>query len=148
MRTCLPVLLLVLAAMGGGCRMPSERAVYKAARDAVKADPRLPPSAILHSIDDVEMGIGKNAARVDLAYDFIGPAGQRVTDSYVVWLKRLARTWVVDRLEPAPKYPPPPDESSLATNAATLAPMLDLIPFSNSSPATTGAAAQPTPARE
>jgi hypothetical protein len=98
--------LVVALAAAAGCRMPSERAAYQAAREAVRTDSRLPPNAVLHDIDHVTVSVLKNAGRVDFTYDFTSPSGERKTDGYVVWLKRLGRRWVVDRLEPTPHYSP------------------------------------------
>ncbi|MBL7114838.1 MAG: hypothetical protein ISS35_03660 [Kiritimatiellae bacterium] len=49
---------------------------------------------------DVAIGIGKNAASVDLSYTYTDVDGQTKTGSRTVWLKRVARTWVVTRVEP------------------------------------------------
>ena len=101
--------LAVLVVMCGGCRFPSERAVYKVAREAVSADPDLPSGARLYPIGKAKLNVAKNAARCELPYEYVNAAGETVTDSYVVWAKRIARRWELDRYYRTPTYPVGPE---------------------------------------
>lgn len=100
------VTLLAAILLGAGCaRAPSERACYRAARDAVRAAPDLPKGAVLAPLSETRIQVAKNAARVQLPYEYVTASGETATDSYVVWLRRIARRWELDRYYPAPKYP-------------------------------------------
>ena len=98
--------ILVSVAIIGcfGCGWPSERACYKAACEAVQADTNLPPEAVLCSMDQVELYIAKNAGSIELPYKYTDASGNTVTGSYTIRLKRIARTWTVNKCYPTPKY--------------------------------------------
>lgn len=90
--------LAVATAVWCGCsRLPAERTVYRVAVKAVEADAALPLGAELASIDQAELYVAKNAARVDIPVTFTDN-GRVTSDTYVVWIKRVARTWEFDYL--------------------------------------------------
>lgn len=99
------IVVLVAAVLLSGCAWPSERAGYRIAIDAVKASPELPKSAVLPPMSKCQVNIGKSAGSVIVPYEFTDASGARQTASYTVWLKRIARTWVLDRCFPTPTYP-------------------------------------------
>ena len=82
--------------------MPSERAVYAVAKDAVLARPEVPDDAEIPRMKDVEMYVCKNAALVELACEFVDSRGLRMKRRYAVWSRRVARTWKLDRCDPTP----------------------------------------------
>ncbi|MFC1497298.1 hypothetical protein ACFLS1_02345 [Verrucomicrobiota bacterium] len=98
-------ILMSIAIIGCfGCGWPSERTCYKAACKAVRADTNLPPEAVLYPMDQVEFYMAKNAGSIELPYEYTDDSGNTVTGNYTVHLKRVARTWTVDKCYPAPKY--------------------------------------------
>jgi len=98
-RTVLVVLGVVLLC---GCGyMPSERAIYKQARKAIEQDANIPENAKPKSIRHAKFYIGKNAGRIDLHYEYTDADGNAQTGVYPVWVKRIARTWKFDRVEPS-----------------------------------------------
>lgn len=99
------MLLAALCVVGcGPALFPSERTCYKIACEALRSDPDIPGDARPLSIRHAQLHVLKNAARVDLPYEATGPDGTVQTDTYIVWLKRIARRWVADRSFRAPKY--------------------------------------------
>lgn len=98
------LVLLCALALWLGCRLPSERAVYRRAVEALRNDPDLPADARPKPIGKAVLSLGKNAACVELPYTYAGPTGERMTGSYTVWCRRVARTWRVDRSFPTPSY--------------------------------------------
>ena len=98
------ILTGLLAAGCGG--LPSERAVYRVARETVQADPGLPQGAKLYPRGEVDLYVLKNAARVDFHYDYADEDGRTRTGTYIVWLKRVARRWELDRYSRAPELGP------------------------------------------
>ena len=99
------LIVLVLAVLLTGCGyMPSERAVYHKACEAVRSNPGLPADAAPVSIDEAELHVAKNAAIVELPYYYTDESGERVRGSHRVWLKRIARRWEIDRSIPTPGY--------------------------------------------
>ena len=89
----------------GGCGLPSERAHYKIACEAVRARPEVPEDARMPRARDVEMHIGKNAGQVALSVTFTDERGQEVTRPYIVETKRVARTWTLEKCVPIAVYP-------------------------------------------
>lgn len=89
-------LLVVAAVLTAGCAkhwMPSERSVYAGACAAVRSSGSLPAGATLPPIEGCRLYVGKSAARVDVPVTFADGS-----DTYVVWLKRIDRRWLYDRL--------------------------------------------------
>jgi hypothetical protein len=106
MRKLLVVCGIAVGLLVSGCGgMPSERTAYRVARETVQGDPRLPDGAELYPMDEVRIYVLKNAARVDFFYDYLD-GGESRTGAYVVWLKRVARRWELDRYAPAPDLAP------------------------------------------
>lgn len=102
-KSALFLVVIILLAGCGGCRSQSERAMYKLACEAVRTDPHLPRNAVLHPMKTAKFYIGKNAACVQLTYEFINESGgRRTAGSYTVWLKNMAHSWQVDRCFPTP----------------------------------------------
>ncbi|MDA0578660.1 MAG: hypothetical protein O3B24_11240 [Verrucomicrobia bacterium] len=92
----LAVLLISLGAMGcSGRRLPSDRAIYREACKAITAEAA---AVELASIDACSLYVGKSAARIDVPF-------KDGSGTYTVWLKRVARTWTVDKLYPADSPP-------------------------------------------
>ena len=87
-------LVSLVTTMAGcsGFRLPSERAVYKQACEAIEKHPEFPPTAKLYPIEKSSLYVGKNAARIDIPYD-VGEAARAA--SCHVLLKRVARRWEV-----------------------------------------------------
>jgi len=108
LRTCnmKPVVLIAALCLlvSTGCRPPSERAVYRVACDAVRAQPGVPGNVSLARIGDAELYVGKNAAMVELPCEYVNLQGETVKTSYTVRVKRVARTWTLDRCFPTPAY--------------------------------------------
>jgi hypothetical protein len=95
------VLALALC-LAGGCRMPSERAVYRVAVDAVREQPGFTDALRPASIGKAGIFVNKNAACVELPV--LHREDTRVAAVYVVWCKRVARRWELDRIAPKPSY--------------------------------------------
>jgi len=96
------VAITVFAALVSGCTLPSERAVYAVAKEAVLARPEVPDDAKIPRMKDVEIYVCKNAALVELACEFVDSRGLRMKRRYAVWSRRVARTWTLDRCNPTP----------------------------------------------
>ena len=105
----LTVLVLVVAAMAvTGCgEPPSAKTCYKLAYQTAKEQGGLPPDARIAPRGEALIQVAKNAARVEIPYDYSDEAGNTVRDVYVVWLKRLKRRWEPDRYYRKPKYTTP-----------------------------------------
>ena len=82
---------------------PPKRAVYQPACEAVKSAKDLPLGAVVDPRHNASVYIAKNAAQVELEYDYADSAGKPVTGTYLVYLKRINRRWVLDRCFPLPK---------------------------------------------
>lgn len=109
MRFILPVLMLALALFcgcdGSGCQRPTRSFIYKLATMAVEASEDWPADAKTLPIDEARIGLGKNAASVDVPYVYRDPAtGAEKKAWMTVWFRRVARTWTVSRIHPAPEY--------------------------------------------
>ena len=91
--------MLVLVTAGcGQVWLPSEKSVYRVACDAIQADPNQPAEVSLARIEQVKFFVNKGTARVDIPCQYQSANGQTANDTYVVWLRRVARTWTFDRL--------------------------------------------------
>ena len=86
-------LVLALFVMGCGMKTPSERAGYRLACEALRADTTLPDAVTPRPIEEAQLHIGKNAGWVVLPYDIPGTAGDDGMGQYTVQLIRVARTW-------------------------------------------------------
>ncbi len=107
MRGMRSVVLLLMAVFLTGCGRlgdPSDRTMFELAGEAVKADSRFPSGAEIGSLDDAKIEICRNAALVEVPYEFVSKEGQNVTRTYTVWLKNMAHSWQVDRCFPTPTY--------------------------------------------
>jgi hypothetical protein len=98
-------LLLLAIGLGGGCAPSSPRDLYEPASRAVMTDKDFPPNAVLLPRSQARFFVAKNLACVYVPYEFADAAGQKVRDTYTVWLKRIAIRWEVDRCRPTAKYP-------------------------------------------
>ena len=121
MRLLAGLIVSVLAAgFLAGCdaiRYPSESTVYKPAYEAVKAAKDLPAGAVVDPKKNAKLYIAKNAGGAEIEYEFTDASGQKVTDTYIVYLKRVNRTWVAERCIQQPKFLPPSVEAPAPTNA-------------------------------
>ena len=80
--------------------MNSERRFYQLAVQAAKADPALPEGATLGRRSKAQFYVAKNAACVHIPYQYPGDSGDAAEGLYVVWFKRIAIRWEVDRSGP------------------------------------------------
>ena len=111
MRTRLTVLLpslAVLAALVCGCdgsKLPSPDTIFRISCAAATEHALLPPGARVLPMDKSVFSIGKNAARVDLAYEIPAAGGATAaTAHYSICLKRVAIRWEFERAYPTPSY--------------------------------------------
>ncbi|MCK5528936.1 MAG: hypothetical protein KAI74_04580 [Kiritimatiellae bacterium] len=88
------VMLMLVVFMGCDKKTPSERTGYLLACDALRADTTLPASVKPLPIEDAGLYISKNAGYVVLRYE----DGTVTNGKYVVRLKRVARTWMLDEV--------------------------------------------------
>ncbi len=95
---------VMLLAICGGCKLPSERAVYRRSLEAVQADPDLPSAAVLDPKGKAVIRMAKNAASVELPYEYVGSTGEILSDSYTIWFKRIGRRWAVERYYRTPRH--------------------------------------------
>jgi hypothetical protein len=113
----LGLLLGIVGCAGDGCILPTDRFIYQLACDALKNEPAVPPGATPAPIEETLIGIGKNAANIDLPYTCADAAGNAVRGSQTFWIKRVARTWKVDRAHPTAVYTNAPSAADMATQA-------------------------------
>jgi len=102
------IVAILAAAFLGGCSgvtYPPEGMVYKPAFEAVKAAKDLPAGAVVDPRHEAKLYIAKNAAQAEMPYEYTDASGQKITDIYLVYLKRVNRRWELDRCFPLPKYP-------------------------------------------
>jgi len=101
------VVILAAVFLGGcsGVTYPPESMVYKPAFEAVKAAKDLPAGAVVDPRHEAKLYIAKNAAQAEMPYEYTDASGTKVTDVYLVYLKRIIRRWELDRCFPMPKYP-------------------------------------------
>lgn len=107
--------LAVALCVCSGCTGESKGYMYGIAEQAIRADAKLPAGATVLPIEQANIEVLKSAARLDVPVEYPGPEGRTVRATYTVWLKRLAKDWVFDRMQRAPTYPPP--SSSVAPPA-------------------------------
>lgn len=93
-------ILLLCLFLAGCTAWPSERDMYRAACDAMANDSAIPESAEPRSIRQTRFYAGKNAAYVELPYDYVTESGRKDTGTYGCWVKRVARDWRFDRKGP------------------------------------------------
>lgn len=91
------LVIMLVAVVFMGCNMltPSEKTGYRLACEAFRADESMPKSAELLPIADAELHIAKNAGYAIVYYK----DGANDKKKYVVKLKRVARTWMVEDSE-------------------------------------------------
>ena len=53
-----------------------------------------------------KISVGKSAAWVELPYSAVTESGARTNGIHIVWLKRVARTWTVERTTPRSEFAP------------------------------------------
>ena len=78
--------------------------MYRKAAAVVKSDPGLPEGAVLRPRKEAEFFVAKNAASIHVPFEFTNEQGEKETDTYTVWLKRIARRWEIDRYQRSPMY--------------------------------------------
>jgi hypothetical protein len=99
-RRTIPILCgLAVLVLAAGCRPPSERTAYRLACEALAEHKDVPPDAEPAGIDDAKFFIAKNAGHVVLPYR--APASG-LSGRLTVRLKRVARTWTVERTRLGP----------------------------------------------
>ena len=104
MSTKLLALLCLLLCLGcDGSKIPSHGKIYRVARKAAMEQAGLPRDISVRPMDEAVFSIGKNAARVDLAYEHPSqlPAG---IGYHSICLKRVARRWEFERGYPTPHF--------------------------------------------
>lgn len=100
----LALLMLVAGCKAGGWQIPSERFIYDLACEKLHEEKAVPAGARPAPIEEAKIGLGKSAASVDLPYAYTDAAGRPVRGSQTFWIKRVARTWTVDRSHPTAVY--------------------------------------------
>jgi hypothetical protein len=98
--------MVLMLAGCDGCQTPSQRFIYRLACDAMLESGDVPADARPLPLDEARIGIGKNAASVDVPYEYAAD-GQKTVAWHTVWFRRVARTWTVSRMNPTPVYPAP-----------------------------------------
>ena len=88
------VILVTVVFVGCNMHTPSERTGYSLACESLQASEGLPDSIKVLPIDDAELYLAKNAGYVVLHY----VNGSGTNGKYVVRLKRIARTWMVEEI--------------------------------------------------
>lgn len=90
------LIVMFFVVVFAGCNMhtPSEQTGYRLACEALQADESVPDSVEVLPIDDAELYIAKNAGYVVVHYKH----GSDITEKFVVRLKRVARTWMVEEV--------------------------------------------------
>jgi hypothetical protein len=103
MRKLIVFVAFAALVMCGGCVWPSEQACYDVACKTVLADKSFPKDGKVYPIEKCKVYVLKNEGEVKVFYDHV-ESGNMETDSYDVWLKRIARTWELDYCNPTRKY--------------------------------------------
>jgi hypothetical protein len=114
-----------LVSVVAGCRLPSERIHYRIACEAVRSQPGVPGDVKLPGIGDARIYVEKNAGQVVLDAEYAGERGENLKVPYVVWTRRVARTWTLERCSPLRIYPveePSTNRAPAAAPAPTPAP--------------------------
>ena len=99
--------MVLAVAFLAGCdaiTYPPKGMVYRPAVAGVKAAKDLPPGAVVDPRRNAKLFIGKDAAQAQVEYDYTDASGQKVTNLYLVYLKRVNRRWEYERGLPMPKY--------------------------------------------
>ena len=110
MKTNRFICLLTLVFATSGCGrfwMPSETTIYELACDAIEESTGFLIGTRLHSIDKTSMYIGKSAGWIDIPCDLSSTMAAPPNPKYVVLMKRVARTWVVETIYPPGAKPEP-----------------------------------------
>lgn len=119
---CLVAACLVAAGCNGsgGWQIPSQRYIYNLACENLHAEKSVPADARPAPMEEAKVGVGKNAASVDLPYTFTDASGRPASGSHTFWIKRVARTWTIERTHPTAVYTdtPPVEAGAPPTNAA------------------------------
>jgi hypothetical protein len=107
----LAVLIASVLSVGffAGCdaiQYPPESTVYRPAYEAVKAAKDLPAGAVVDPKRNAKLYIAKDAGQAVIEYECTDATGRTVTDSYIVYLKRVNRRWVAERVLQQPKFAP------------------------------------------
>ena len=101
MRSILLVVLTVFVFAGCGAGTPSARTAYLLGCEAVAADKSLPEGVRPGPIEDTGIYLAKNGGCVALT--LVAPDKSEIL--YTVWVKRVARTWKIERAGRTPVYP-------------------------------------------
>ena len=95
-------LFLVMVVAVAGCgQIPSNEAMYKLAsaeleKWAANQGTTVQPAPF----EEVNVSVGKNGGWVELPCTVTTASGKTQQEVKVVWLKRVARTWTVEKIEP------------------------------------------------
>ena len=107
MRTALCLIVMAVLMTGcTGCQHPSKTYMYKRACQALKDVPELGGKIKPGKIDQARISVGKNAGWVELPYSAVTEAGVETEGVHIIWFKRVARTWTVDRTLPRSRFAP------------------------------------------
>jgi hypothetical protein len=104
MRAAVVGVTVAALSLAAGCRMPSERAAYEVAAAAVRGLSAESGTVEPQGIRQATIFVNKNMACVELPATVTDAGGASSARSYVVWCKRVARRWELDRVEPKPSY--------------------------------------------
>ena len=96
------VLLVSVFIVGCGNKLPTQRSIYRIATTSATELANLPESAKFRPMDNAVFSIAKNAARVDVTYDYEEPGGASESTRLSICLKRVAMTWTFERAYPTP----------------------------------------------
>ena len=97
---------VALAWMAAGCdaiRYPPESIVYRPAVEFLRAATNLPAGTVIDPQKNARMYIAKNAAQAEINIEYADAGGAKITESCVVYLSRINRTWVADRYVRVPR---------------------------------------------
>ena len=85
---------------------PSHNFLYKRACRALQEAPELSGKIKPGSIEQTRISVGKSAGWVELPYTATTESGAKTNGVHIVWFKRVARTWTVDRTFPRSEFAP------------------------------------------
>lgn len=108
----LTILLAAFAILVAGCGMktPSERTAYRIACEALNSDKTAPVDAEPKPIEEAGLYIAKNLGCVKLTYEYADASGRKTLGNYTVWLRRVARSWMLERAAVTPRYAAPQEK--------------------------------------
>ena len=106
MRYLILTACLTLLAGCTGVQVPSDAFIYERACEVLEETENVPEGAEPAPIEEARVGVGKNAAMVDLPYSYTAEDGARKTAGLTVRFKRVARTWTVIETFPTPFFAP------------------------------------------